>query len=388
MISRKLLIVSNFFYPEITPRAFRTYELVKEFCKQGDKVTLILPNKDIYHNNPVNIKNLTILFSVSEIKKTDTTATAPIHRKKRESTVIKKLKRVVLYFFPREIYFFYNKGIITALSGISESFDSIISIAQPLGIHLTVTMALRKNKYLRKTVRIAEFSDPMFHGQLSRTFPANWLYGYLFSSAFHYFVIPVESAIGAYTRFKSKANIKVIPQGFDLSDYDIAEYKPNGRITFAYAGSFYPDLRDPRYFLDHLLNTNTDFLFKLYIPKRSLFFESLIQPYKEQLKDKLQLYESIPRKELIYELSKADFLINFNNENAQMVPSKLIDYAIAGRPIISFNSRTFREKDFLAFMGGNYSDAVRVNVSDYDIKNVVSSFKSIIHSSGGDKELN
>ncbi len=46
----KILIVSYHFYPKNTPRAFRTHELVKEFCKRGFDVTLILPKQVEYIN--------------------------------------------------------------------------------------------------------------------------------------------------------------------------------------------------------------------------------------------------------------------------------------------------------------------------------------------------
>lgn len=39
----KILIVSGSFFPINAPRAFRTTELVKEFVKQGHKVTLYIP---------------------------------------------------------------------------------------------------------------------------------------------------------------------------------------------------------------------------------------------------------------------------------------------------------------------------------------------------------
>ena len=40
-MSKKILIVSNAFYPENSPRSFRTTELAKELVRQGNKVTLV-----------------------------------------------------------------------------------------------------------------------------------------------------------------------------------------------------------------------------------------------------------------------------------------------------------------------------------------------------------
>ena len=45
----KILIVSAYFHPQNTPRSFRTTELVKEFSKQGNDVTLYVPKVDEFH---------------------------------------------------------------------------------------------------------------------------------------------------------------------------------------------------------------------------------------------------------------------------------------------------------------------------------------------------
>ena len=49
MSSKKILIVSSAFYPENSPRSFRTTELVKELCRQGHQVTLYTIKQDEYH---------------------------------------------------------------------------------------------------------------------------------------------------------------------------------------------------------------------------------------------------------------------------------------------------------------------------------------------------
>ena len=379
MTSKKILIISYFFYPEITPRAFRTYELVKEFCKQGDNVTLVLPNRELYRKNPVEMENLSIIYSCSPLRKISAPVKAVSKDADFKKAVITKIKSIGRYFLPRELYGVYDNGITKVLNTLHDEFDVLISISHPPSIHLSVMLASFRNQTLRKALKIAEFSDPMFKGRWSNTFALNWLFGYFFSKTFKYFVVPVHVAVPSLIPFKSKEKIKVIPQGFDLSEHATAEYIPNKTITFAYAGSFYKDLRNPEYFLDFLTELKCDFIFRLYIPENNVYFTDLVKNYANKIQGKLEISDIIPRPDLIYELSKADFLVNFNNENAKMVPSKLIDYAIAGRPIISFNSRTFNKNVFLDFLNRDYTQAVHINTGDYDIKNVVLLFRSIFN---------
>ena len=63
MNRKKILIVGNTFFPENSPRAFRTTELAKEFSRLGNKVTIIIPKYRTEHfmfekDFNVEIKNL------------------------------------------------------------------------------------------------------------------------------------------------------------------------------------------------------------------------------------------------------------------------------------------------------------------------------------------
>ena len=48
---KKILLVSNGFYPEISPRSFRATELAKEFSRQGHDVTVISKYRDFNYDD-------------------------------------------------------------------------------------------------------------------------------------------------------------------------------------------------------------------------------------------------------------------------------------------------------------------------------------------------
>ena len=80
-----------------------------------------------------------------------------------------------------------------------------------------------------------------------------------------------------------------------------------------------------------------------------------------------------------------DFVINFDNENSNQRPSKLIDYAMSRRPILSFNHQTFRSEDFQAFLKGDYSAQYRVDLEQYDIRRVVDQFEALFEKKAGEE---
>ena len=108
------------------------------------------------------------------------------------------------------------------------------------------------------------------------------------------------------------------------------------------------------------------------------FTQSLLVKYKARLKDRLVVVPPIDRESLIHEMAKMDFVINFDNDNATQRPSKLIDYAMSRRPILSFNRQTFRPEVFQAFLKGDYSEQYHVDLAQYDIRRVVDQFEALV----------
>ena len=83
-------------------------------------------------------------------------------------------------------------------------------------------------------------------------------------------------------------------------------------------------------------------------------------------------------------MSKADFLLNVdttldNNSNTEAVPSKLIDYALTGRPILNINSAWLDKEKVAEFLEGNYSRYRVIEKSEYDIRKVSSKFLDLLN---------
>lgn len=57
---KNILLVTNGFYPEISPRSFRATELAKEFCRLGHSVVVITKFRDHDYSNLLDRYNLTI----------------------------------------------------------------------------------------------------------------------------------------------------------------------------------------------------------------------------------------------------------------------------------------------------------------------------------------
>ena len=82
-------------------------------------------------------------------------------------------------------------------------------------------------------------------------------------------VIPVENGREAYYE-EVRNKISIIPQSVDFSSFELVDYKKNPMPTFFYSGAVYPNMRDPRQFLEYLTKVDYDFKFIVYAIKHCL----------------------------------------------------------------------------------------------------------------------
>ena len=74
-----------------------------------------------------------------------------------------------------------------------------------------------------------------------------------------------------------------------------------------------------------------------------------------------------------------DFTVNFENSGSKQTPSKLIDYVLIKKPILSITTGDLDIKSVDEFLIGNYSNAKLIDDPDqYRIENVYNKFLELI----------
>jgi hypothetical protein len=254
-------------------------------------------------------------------------------------------------------------------------YDLLISIAVPYPVHWGVAKAWKKKQQIAQKW-VADCGDP-YMGNTIDSFRKWFYFGWVekwFMRKVDFITIPIESARNAYYReFHNK--IKIIPQGFQFKDLGLSKaYVPHEVPTFSYAGGFIQGIRDPRPFLDYLISIDSDFRFIIFTNNKAL-----IEDYLTKLKGKLEIKDYIAREELLLFLSKMDFLVNFDNNSTIALPSKLIDYAICGRPVINIKKNLDTEC-IKQFLDGNYQCSMEIGgVDQYRIENICSAFIDLLN---------
>jgi hypothetical protein len=279
---------------------------------------------------------------------------------------VRRAMLLLLEYPDIELMFLVDKGLKN-----EKGYDLLISVAVPHPIHWGVAKVISKNKALAKTW-VADCGDP-YMGDKADSFKKLFYFKYIekwFCKKADYITVPTAGSIDAYyPEFHEK--IRVIPQGFNFEDTRISTEAVHNEVpTFGYAGGFIPGIRDPRELLDFLCKYEHPFKFIIYTSSRDL-----VLPYVAASGGRIEIKTYIPRDQLLFELSKMDFLLNINNGTTVQTPSKLIDYALTKRPVLSIDKGKLDTVAIVQFLKGDYSNQFYIgDIEQYNIKNVARQF--------------
>lgn len=364
----KILIVSRFFYPENTPRAFRTTELAKYLHHLGHEVVLYIPN---VATRGESLKNQ-FQFEIRDLGTLN-------WKEPKLSPPFLSLKRIgkrILNLFFQYPDIELMRKIPKALKGV-DGFDLLISVAMPHSVHWGVARAWSQKHPLAK-VWVADCGDP-FMGQENDTFKAPFYFSRLEKSwcrKVNFISVPVEGAIQAYyPEFHDK--ITVIPQGFDFNALKMGDqFVKNAIPVFGYAGVFIPGIRDPKEFVQYIQTLDQPFEFHVYTKTPGAIIK-YIRPDEHRI----FIHQVAPRETVLRHLATMDFVVNFDNIGSRQLPSKLIDYGIVKRPVLSVKTGELDIPVVQSFLSGDYSKQLDLgNLDKYRIENVANQFLQLIQS--------
>lgn len=358
----KILVISGFFYPTNAPRAFRTTELVKEFVRQGHDVALYSPKQDFDYSGFYND------YKFRHIQYQEPLDVLSGHKNK----LLHFGGRVLVYKMAYP-HIKLLKILPELLKSESTDYDILITIAVPHQIHWAIGN-MYKQGYRMARKWVADCGDPyMLSKSTNRKKPfyfkrieKRWC------SYCDYITVPTTGSLdGYYPEFRKK--IRIIPQAFNFDDIELDIYKKHSVPTFAFSGGFMSGKRDIRPFINKIEEIGVEY--RLYVYTHDMQF---FKDYPHLIGKRIILSEYIPRLELLKKLSTMDFLLNLENGTTVQTPSKLIDYCLTKRPILSIDSNNIDEKKIREFLAGDYKNELKIeNVEQYNIKTVTHQFLSL-----------
>ena len=396
---RILLIISQY-KPAQNPNIIRWESLVKYFIGNGHKVSILTTGRrplplieeidtiKVHRAGHNTLKDW--MYDLFRIK----------HRrhelgyKPNKASLLSRLLEYIIdqtwrrYYWPDGSQLFLNPGIKKAKQIIEdENIEQLISVGLPFTCHWIAYQLKLKNSKLRWHMDI---QDPFC---FSKEFRVNNFAKYekknikAEKNAFDLadsISITNEKAKHIYTEYFPETANKIIitPPLFTLPPpVDEAEPALSPTIIhIGYFGSFYENIRSPENFLKfckRLKKQSPELYARLkfhFIGQQNAYSSHFFEAFHQI--SKAFIFHGFVKRSQVFELmANMNFLINFGNSTNYHLPSKVVDYLYANKPIINLTSI---DDDSCKYFFVNHPDIISLNLSDNDAELIRDKFLTFI----------
>ncbi|MDD3722829.1 MAG: hypothetical protein PHW92_10165 [Lutibacter sp.] len=237
---------------------------------------------------------------------------------------------------------YFKKNAINIIQEMLEKdkIVNIISISFPY-VNLEIGLAIKSNN---PNLRLLVYElDPYAYNELLRWPKLLFLYRWykektIFKFSDKIFLTKELNILyrnNIYKRFEHKFVEFGIPM-LDVLPNELVD-KSNKECRIVYTGALSKKFRDPSFMLKlfSIIKDQGKWTLHIYGADRN----SIDDIYIDKFKDKLFLYDKVPRSEVPNILKEASILLNISNNNTSQLPSKLLDYIGFRKPIINFYTK-------------------------------------------------
>jgi glycosyltransferase involved in cell wall biosynthesis len=345
----QVLILSYFYAPMINPRAFRWHALASHWAKNGYHVQVVagwepglaenetLDGVNIWRVNHALLRRF---LPVNTQSQTNPPSNLPTSQR---PTFALRLARWAFntFYFPDAVFLWQESAFRSALA-LSEP-QILISVAPFFSAHC---VGLRLKKRWRTCRWIADYGDP-FSPQPIETHNNALLYRSL-SRSVEERVLSAASAVTLTTTTTRQlyaqafpahsAKLRVIPPLFSGEITDSPPTQPHTPLRLVYVGKLYGQVRRPNALFDLLravVARTPQLAWRLHIYGDTSQVTEEIALFANDLPERLVLHGVVSRADAAQALAQADVLVNLGNATAHQLPSKVVDYAATGKPVLN-----------------------------------------------------
>lgn len=336
----KILLLNYHFPPSETSHAFRWAQIVERFKREGHDVDVICGGRASEYAeaglNRVNAPFLgnSVQSNTSILKKEGLRHFYGIKRVIKLFT--KKIYRSI--FWPDGLWHWLPAALWCVFERRKVQYDLVIGYSPTF----SAVIAARFYKLLnRDTKLIVDFGDPF---SVSKEMPVNnyKLYYYLnyivelwvFNAA-SMVSFTNESTLNLYKEKYKKIDVfTVVPHVVDV-DLFYSDYIGNlDSLVLGYVGAFHKGIREPGLAIEILNKVASE------IKCVEAVFYGPLNNVPFRVTDSVYHKGVVLREEAIRLMHSFDFIINVENEECPMSPSKIFECKASGKPIINFLSGT------------------------------------------------
>jgi len=341
----KILIINYHFPPSQTAHSYRWALLRKYFKDCGHVVDVIAGGlRDINDYNsginrvnfPGTLKKNTVDTIDPNITKLNRLSVLSMLKEK----VVSMLKRVYRKsFWPDGLWHWLPMALYRTFTLRKNKYDLVISYSPTFSAVLAGYFYKRLNP---NCTFIIDFGDPY---SVSKEMPVN---NYMLYSKLNRFAENSAFSLSKLITFTNSKTYKLYVNSypkikvFDISPhlvdtelfYSNENIKNQSLISLVYIGAFHRGIREPEFTLEVLSNL------KKKCPSIYVEFYGALNGVPFNSNSNIVHKGVVERKEAIDIMRNVNILINIENEDCPMTPSKINEYIATGKPILNFLSST------------------------------------------------
>lgn len=375
-MSKKILIISPYYYPNINPRPYRWTKIAEHWAKQGHQVFVVtekhhdFSKKQILNGVTVHRVGYAALKSMIPSQRRGEISNDLTKRKNTFGTFVKSKAALFFQFvndsFWKKIYFpddsalWFRSALHCANKIIQqEKIEVMVSVALPFTSHLVGLKLKQQNPHIQW---IADCGDP-FSFQFEAPLNNPYLYKNINIIAEKKVLrladsisVTTERTKQRYIDFEPQIahKINVIPPLLSDNATEMELIKPlnldKTKIHFGYFGKFYKVLREPTAllrFIDSIRNADSATLDKFQFH----IFGDVFPVFQSVIKKEPTIiyHGLIAREQVFATMQQMKVLLNIGNTTDYQLPSKAPDYLQSKQHILNLYHND--NDEFKAFFG-------------------------------------
>lgn len=346
----KVLVVNFYYPPVVDAHAYRWAQIAAHWAGQGHDVHVITGKvrgapRDAIENGV----RVTRVGLVSKPAKPDSAGSGPAARSgllRRVLDVLRPLYRKL--YWPDASWHWFLPLVGELLRRRREHYDLVVSYYPCMAGHMAVAVLKTWSRGSRFAWAV-DYGDPFstsdtmqpnnfaFYAPLNRALERTILRR---SSAF---VLTNSATAEAYQAVLGPSDkISVIPHLVDVDRFYAGASTPAGSppdtINLCFVGGFHRNIREPDRLIE-LVRTlqhtaGRPVTLDIYGPLNGYQLSELAPPDLPQIRH----HGPVSREHAIALLKAADVIVNVDNENCDMTPSKIVECISTGRPLLNVTS--------------------------------------------------
>ena len=353
----KVIVVSYLYWPALTARAFRWTALAESWAREGCEVHVVCaraPGRPAFESvNGVQLHRVGSA-SIERLRAStvpESGARAAVRGGIRRTAVaaVRSIWHAIYWPDTSCLWFFAARKKAGELIAAIDP-DALVSVSPTFtAVAVGRSLAQRKPRRLRWLIDLGDpfsFAEeaPQNNFRLYRGLNIRFERG-CFAEADAVSVTTPETRDRYAALFpESGRKIAVIPPLVALPETAGEPAQRSDRRRLVFLGRLYPSIRRPDFLLA-LFAALEDFAAaersELHFYGDTWECEASFAPYRHRLGLDIHLHGPVPREQAVSAMRSADVLVNIGNDTGYQLPSKIVEYATTGKPILNLAAHAY-----------------------------------------------